>query len=134
MRNAAVVVMPGLLVLVVILGPGARRAEAIKQFRDAFVAKYVKLDSSDPKDKAFAAAVEAANCNLCHKGTSKKKRNAYGEALDGLLDRKTDKDDKEKIAAALDKAATMKANPKDAKSPTFGQRIAEGALPCPLEE
>ena len=106
-------------------------AKAIKQFRDAFVAKYVKADSNDTKDKEFAAAVEAAKCNLCHMGTSKKNRNSYGVALDELLDRSTDKDDAAKIAASLDKAAEKKSDAKDANSPTFGQLISEGKLPSP---
>jgi hypothetical protein len=133
MRKHLLSVLTGLFVLVVLAGPAARPAKAIKQFRDAFMAKYVKADSSDAKDKAFADAVGKAKCNLCHKGSSKKDRNAYGEALDKLLDRKSDKDDKDKIATALDKAAEMKCDPKDPNAPTFGQLLSDGKLPCPEE-
>ena len=41
----------------------ARPAFAIKQFQDEFKAVYVKPDSSDPAEKALAAAV-AAFCRL----------------------------------------------------------------------
>lgn len=134
MRKHALSVVAGLFVLALLLGPAAQPAKAIKQFRDEFVAKYVKPDSSDAKDKAFAAAVETAKCNLCHMGKSKKDRNPYGVALDELLDRKADKDSKEKIAAALDKAAETKSDSNDPGSPTFGQLISDGKLPCPLEK
>jgi hypothetical protein len=61
---------------------------------------------------------------------SKKLRNAYGQALDELLDREADADNKAKIDAALDKVAGMKCDPKDSKSGTFGDRIKQGKLPC----
>jgi hypothetical protein len=104
-------------------------AKADKAFRDEFIAKYVKTDSSDSKEKAFADACDKAKCNICHEGPSKKNRNIYGQALAKFLKRDTDKDNKEKIQAALDKVAAMKANPKDAKSPTFGDLIKAGKLP-----
>jgi len=134
MRRPALSGVAGLLVHALLVGPAAQPAKAVKQFRDAFIAKYVKPDSSDAKDKAFAAAVETAKCNLCHAGKSKKDRNPYGVALDELLDRKTDKDDKAKIAAALDKAAEVKSDANDPGSPTFGQLISDGKLPYPLEK
>lgn len=134
MRKHALSVLAGLFALALLVGPAAQPAKAIKQFRDVFVAKYVKTDSSDVKDKAFATAVETAKCNLCHAGKSKKDRNPYGVALDELLDRKTDKDDKDKIAVALDKAAEMKSDANDPGSPTFGQLISDGKLPCPPEK
>jgi cytochrome c2 len=134
MRKPALLGLSSLLVGALLFGPAAPSAKAVKQFRDEFIAKYVKADSSVPKDKAFAAAVEAAKCNLCHMGTSKKDRNPYGKALDELLDRKTDKENKEKIRSALDKVAQMKAKPDDPNSSTFGQRLSEGKLPCSEEK
>ena len=105
----------------------ARPALAIKQFFDEFKAMYVKPDSADAAEKALAAAVEAAKCNVCHAGTSKKERNAYGEALADLLDKKEDAKNVEKIKASLEKVAGM---PSDGKSgPTFGALIKEGKLP-----
>jgi len=107
----------------------ARPAKGDKSFRDEFIAKYVKPDSTDATDKAFAATCDKAKCNICHEGISKKNRNAYGKELAKLLKRETDKDDKPKIQAALDKVAAMKANPKDPKSPTFAGLIKAGKLP-----
>lgn len=110
----------------------ASTAWAVTQFRTQFVAKYVKKDSNDPKDKAFAELVEKAGCNICHMGEDRTKRNAYGEALDKLLDRKTDARDKEKIQKALEAVEKEKLDPKDPKSPTFGERIKQGQLPYPV--
>jgi len=104
-------------------------AKGDKSFRDEFIAKYVKPDSNDAKHRAFAAACEKAKCNICHEGISKKNRNAYGKELAKLLKRETDKDDKPKIQAALDKVGAMKSNPKDPKSPTFAELIKAGRLP-----
>lgn len=104
-------------------------AKADKAFRDEFIAKYVKADSSDSKDKAFAETCEKAKCNICHEGVSKKNRNVYGQSLAKLLSRDADKENKEKIQAALDKVAAMKSDPKDPKSPTFGDLIKAGRLP-----
>jgi hypothetical protein len=103
-------------------------AKAMKPFRDEFMAKYVKPDSADAKEKAFAEAVQAAKCNVCHQGKSKKERNAYGRALNKFLS-EDDAENKEKIRAALDKAAAMKSNTDDPKSPTFGELIKAGKLP-----
>jgi len=107
----------------------AQPAWAIKPFKDAFEEKYVKADSKAPAEAALATAAKEAKCGICH-GKSKKDRNAYGAELDKLLDKDQDKDNKQKIADALDKVAGMKSNPKDAKSPTFGEVIAKGKLPC----
>ena len=116
----------GLVVAVLAVSAG-RPAYAIKQFFDEFKAKYVKPDSSDPADKALAAAVETEKCNVCHVGKSKKDRNAYGEALAGLLDKKADAQNVPKIKDSLEKVAEM---PSDGKGgPTFGTLIKEGKLP-----
>jgi hypothetical protein len=104
----------------------ARPALAIKQFNDEFKAVYVKPDSSDPAEKALAAAVETAKCNLCHKGKEKKERNAYGEALAELLDKKEDAKNVDKIRKALETVAA-KASPDG--GPTFGELIKAGKLP-----
>lgn len=115
------------------LGRGVPQASADKAFRDQFVATYVKADSDAPKDKAFADAVEKAKCNICHVGKVKKNRNDYGKALGELLSRKTDTENKEKILAALKKVESKPLNPKDDKSPTFGDRIRAGKLPVELK-
>lgn len=112
-----------------LFGLAAPRALAIKQFKDEFDAKYVKPDSKDPKEKALAEAATQAKCLICHEGASKKDRNPYGHALAKLLDRKEDKDNKEKIQAALDTAAKEKSKADDPNAPTFGDLIKEGKLP-----
>ena len=107
----------------------ARRRLAVKEFKDAFKAKYVKSDSDDPKDKAFAEAFDKASCMTCHVGSNRKNRNDYGKQLAKLL-KKTDKKNKDKINKALDTVAKMNTDPKDKKSPTFGEKIASGKLPA----
>ncbi len=84
-----------------VVGGSARPAFAIKQFFDEFKAVYVKPDSSEPADKALAAAVETAKCNVCHMGMNKKDRNAYGNALADLLDKKEDAKNVDKIRQSL---------------------------------
>ena len=110
----------------IVSGGLARPAFAIKQFQDEFKAVYVKPDSSDPAEKALATAVEAAKCNLCHKGKEKKDRNAYGHALAVLLDKKEDAKNMEKIRKALETVAGMKSADGE---PTFGELIKMGKLP-----
>ena len=109
-------------------GGVAREAFAFKEFSEEFKAVYVKPDSADPAEKALAAEVEAAKCNVCHMGSSKKERNAYGKALAERLD-KEDKKNVEKIKKALEEVAALKSDPDNAGSPTFGALIKEGKLP-----
>ena len=106
-----------------------RPAFAIKQFFDEFKAMYVKPDSSDANEKALAAEVETAKCNVCHVGKSKKERNAYGEALAELLDKKEDAKNVAKIKESLLKVAGMPSDPAKADSPKFGELISQGKLP-----
>lgn len=122
-RGGGVVAMMAVAILAAV---SARPALAIKQFQDEFKAVYVKPDSSDPAEKALAAAVEGAKCNLCHKGKEKKDRNVYGEALAALLDKKEDAKNPEKIRKALE---TVAAQPSAAGGPTFGDLIKMGKLP-----
>jgi len=116
----------------------ANRASAIPPFFKEFQAKYVKADSADEKDKAFATLVtQTAKCNVCHQGTDKKMRNAYGQKLSELLkkdnfkaERLKDEADKCKaeMIAAFDAVAAMKSG--DDASPTFGELLAQGKLPA----
>jgi len=129
MRKPLLFVIGVASVALVLVCAAPRPAKAIKQFKDQFEAKYVKPDSNDPKDKAFAAEVQKVKCLVCHEGTSKKNHNVYGKALKKLLNRQTDRDNKEKIQKALDTVATEKADPNVPDSPTFGQLIASGKLP-----
>lgn len=111
--------------LVVAIGMAASggQAFAIKQFADEFKAVYVQ------EGTPLAAEVEKAKCNVCHMGKSKKDRNAYGQALSELLDKKEDKDNKDKIRQALETVAKESSNPADAAAPTFGALIEQGKLP-----
>ena len=122
-RGGAVLVMA---VVVACVACAARPALAIKQFQDEFKAVYVKPDSSDPAEKALATAVEGAKCNVCHKGKEKKDRNAYGEALAAILDKKEDAKNVDKIRKALE---TVAAQPSADGGPTFGDLIKMGKLP-----
>ena len=106
--------------VVVAAGGLTNEAFAIKQFADEFKAMYVKDGTP------LAAAVEEAKCNVCHMGASKKERNAYGEALADLLDKKEDAKNMEKIRQALETVAGMKSAD---GGPTFGELIKMGKLP-----
>jgi cytochrome c2 len=101
----------------------AREAFAIKQFAEQFKEVYVK------EGTPLATEVEAAKCNVCHKGKSKKDRNTYGEALAKLLDKKADKENVEKIREALATVAKESSDPSNPSSPTFGALIEQGKLP-----
>lgn len=111
------------LALIVSIGATSREAFAIKQFADQFTALYAQ------DGMPLAAAVETAKCNVCHVGKKKTDRNAYGEALAKLLDKKTDKEDIEKIRKALETVANESSNPEDPAAPTFGDLIEAGKLP-----
>jgi hypothetical protein len=134
-RRTRWVVLGAVAVALVGKMPSAR---AMPPFFKEFQAKYVKADSADEKDKAFATLVTAtAKCNVCHVvGPDKKVRNAYGKQLSTLLkkenfkaERLKDEPDKVKaeITAALEAVAAMKSG--DDKSSTFGELIAGGKLP-----
>jgi hypothetical protein len=129
MKKAALYLVFAIVICSFFLGRTPPQANADKAFRDEFVAVYVKADSDKPDDKAFAAVVDKAKCNICHVGKVKKNRNNYGKALGELLSRKTDAEDKEKIQAALKKIESLHSNPKDDKSPTFIELIRSGKLP-----
>lgn len=103
-----------------------RPAYAIKQFFDEFKAMYVKPDSADAAEKALATEVEGAKCNVCHLPSSKKERNAYGEALTALLDKKEDAKNVDKIRKSLE---TVAGQPSGPDGPTFGDLIKQGKLP-----
>ena len=115
-------VMVGVAVAFV-AGASSRPAFAIKQFAEEFKAVYVKPGSP------LAAEVETAKCNVCHAGKSKKDRNAYGNALADLLDKKEDAKNVAKIKESLEKVAAMPSVPGKADAPTFGDLIKQGKLP-----
>ena len=124
---------PSAVVFLAVLGMigfTASPAVAVREFRDAFQAKYVKADSTQANDVALAKAFEQAGCTVCHvDGESKKVRNDYGKQLAKQVS-KEDKKNRAKIQEALDAVAKLKSKPADAKSPTFGEKIASGKLPA----
>jgi len=134
MRKAALATLAGAIALAALTYLSVDTAHAIPPFKKEFDAKYVKKDSTDPVEKQFAEAIETVKCNACHKGKDKKMRNAYGEALDKLLDKKADAKDPEKIQKALAEVEEMHSDPDDDKSPTFGELIKKGELPGGKEE
>ena len=84
-----------------LIGFTASPAVAVKEFKDAFQAKYVKPDSTAANDVALAEAFRQASCTVCHAaGDNKKIRNDYGKQLAKLLSKK-DKKNKAKIAGRL---------------------------------
>jgi hypothetical protein len=127
MKNLCLLTLCGFLVGA--LTSSVEPVFGIDAFKKEFVAKYVKKDPTTDEEKAFAAAVTKANCNVCHVGKTKKVRNEYGKALDELLDKKADMKDTKKIQDALDKVGAMKSDPKNDASPTFGELFSQGKLP-----
>lgn len=123
MSRRSLVVRFAVYGVVLAVASQAREAFAIKQFADQFKEVYVK------EGTPLAAEVEAAKCNVCHKGKSKKDRNAYGEALAKLLDKKADKENVEKIREALAAVGKESSDPSNPSAPTFGALIEEGKLP-----
>lgn len=123
MSRRSLIVRIAVFGVVLAVASQAREAFAIKQFADQFKEVYVK------EGTPLAAEVEAAKCNVCHKGKSKKDRNAYGEALAKLLDKKEDKENVEKIREALATVAKESSDPANKSAPTFGALIEGGKLP-----
>lgn len=134
MRKVSLTALAGAILLGVLTHLCADTALAIPPFKKEFDAKYVKKDSTDPVEKQFAELVDTVKCNTCHKGKDKKMRNAYGDALDKLLDKKADMKDVEKIQKALVEVESMPSDPNDEKSATFGDLIKRGELPGGKEE
>ena len=117
-----------LVTAVVVAGFAApRSALAYKEFFDEFKKVYVP-DENAP----LAKGVETAKCNVCHAGSSKKERNAYGVALDKLLE-KGDKKDADKIRKAFEEVGALPSDPEKKDSPTFGALLKEGNLPVPAK-
>jgi hypothetical protein len=118
-----------LILSLVVVALGAEPVFAIAQFQAAFIKEYI---NSHP-DKEFQKYVKTkAKCHICHQGKVTPKNvhhNAYGKHLVDLLDPKEDKKDAKKIKEALDKVAKMHVDPKDEKSPTYGDLIKQSKLP-----
>ncbi len=127
MHKFGLMLLAGLLVTCGLTRP----ASAIKPFQVEFEKLYVDEGADTELEKLFKEKeLKKFRCLVCHQGKKKKKnRNAYGDQLSELLDKKKDKKNKEKIVEALVKVADMRSVPGDEESPTFGELIAEGKLP-----
>ncbi len=124
MKNVCALALCAVAVLGTTVLVQIQPAQARPPYKKQFDAKYVKKDSSDPTEKKFAEAAEAAKCLICHVGEKKKDRNDYGKALSQLL-KKGDEKDIPKIDGALDTVASEKSP----SGPTYGELIKEGKLP-----
>jgi len=127
-------VVVGAIGLVFALGIGLtpQPAQAVKEFKEQFEAKYVKPHSRKRADVALARAVEAAQCRICHPGDDKHKLNAYGAQL-GQYVNHFDKEKTERILDSLEKISERRVDPFDKNSPTFGALIKKGQLPVEPE-
>ncbi|RIK83313.1 MAG: hypothetical protein DCC68_04110 [Planctomycetota bacterium] len=130
MKKVCLTLGCGLLAVAALSSIRPNTASAFPEFKKQFDAKYVGDESTD-QQKAIAAAVKVAKCNVCHdpnKGpdgkVSKKNHNAYGKALEKFIGKK-DKKDIAKIQDALIKVEAMK----NGSGPTFGELLKEGKLP-----
>ncbi len=97
-------------------------ALAVPNFLKQYVTKYAETP------EGFAELSKRDSCLVCHQGKKRKNRNAYGEALHELLHKK-DKDDVEKILAAIETVAALTSDPDTEGAPTFGELIVAGKLP-----
>jgi hypothetical protein len=97
-------------------------------FQQVFVERYL----AEHPDRDFVEFVRCqAKCYVCHQGCEdRKNRNAYGDALAERLDALADRDNVERILAALREAASLPADPAKPSGPTFGDRIAGSQLPA----
>ena len=102
-------------------------AAAILPFYKAWEAEYL----ANHPDKEFVALVKkpANRCYVCHVGKKRSHRNEYGAQMEADLDWKKDAKDKEKILAAIKKAASDDFDPNDTSSETFADRIAASKFP-----
>jgi hypothetical protein len=127
MKKFALSLLAGSIVTSFVFYFGAGEAISRPQYNKEFQARFVKADSTNPEEKAFAEAVATAKCNVCHEGESKKNRNAFGKELAKLFTPPNEKDTK-KIDEAFDKVLKMHVDAKDDKSPTYEDLMKKGKL------
>jgi len=106
----------------------AQSASALPPFSKEWKGKYLEGNGN----AKFVEAATTANCNVCHVGTDRKMRNAYGMAVSKYLTKakfQEIKDDetvaKKYILDGLDKAAAEK----NGSGKSFGEMIKAGEMP-----
>lgn len=107
----------------------ASYAGAVPKFYQVFKKDY--LDKLE--DKKFAEAVDKPDvrCLVCHQGKKKKdNRNALGQELAKLLDRKKDLKNDKKITESIQKVLDMHVDPKNEKSETYMDRLKASKWPA----
>jgi hypothetical protein len=127
MRKFAVSLLFAFLALAVL---NAGRLHAFPPFFKAFNEQYI----AKHKDKKFAEYVtKEVKCYVCHQGKKVgPHRNPYGKNFEKLLTKKDIKN-ADKINAALEKVGKMHSDPKNDKSPTYDELIAESKLPSGMK-
>ncbi len=90
------------------------RTEARPKYKSVFEATYPEV----------AKKIKKVNCNLCHFGDDKKKRNHYGEALAKELKKPNVMDEK------TVKEALKAIESGDCKSGKWKERLENGEAPC----
>jgi hypothetical protein len=109
-------------------GTTMRPAVAIMPFYNVFKKEYL---DDHPKKEFVEEVTKASNrCLVCHQGKNRKHRNAFGQELAKLLDKKKDAKDTEKISASIKKVLAMHVDPKDEKSETYLDRVKAGKWPA----
>lgn len=107
-------VVLGFSCLALVLGTALSSSEARPKYLGEFKDKYPGVDVTETK------------CNVCHEGSSKKDKNAYGIAYGVVLNAKNVKD-----AAEIQKALVgAEAKPSQIAGKTFGDLLKEGKLPA----
>ncbi len=138
MKKLGLMLFTSVMAIATVLGLTVGTANSRPQYAKAFVAKFVKKDSTDPNEKAFAEAASNAKCLVCHEGDSKKNRNAFGKdflkTLQAGDDTAKNVKDTKKIDEALDAVMKVHVDAKDPKSPTYGDLVKEGKLPVENKE
>ena len=109
-----------------------RPADAIPAFQKVFFAEYIEEHEDEEFVEMVSQKIDGhqVKCLICHQGKKRKHRNAYGQHLSELLDKKEDKKDTEKIIAALEEVGDLPFDPDDEESETFAERITAGKLPA----
>jgi len=136
MRKFSLTVLTATAAFMLLANLGPRTASSRPQYAKEFAEHYrAKADSDKAEEKALGEAVAKAKCLVCHEGEKRSNRNAYGKELANIIKKDAPpgfkgETDVKKIDEAFDKVAEMHIDPKDPKSPTFGELIKHGKLPA----